>query len=106
MEYRNLGEKIKEARLEKGYTQEKLGEKIESTGSYIGQIERGERNASVSKIIAILNALNISVDYLLGNLKPTCYNTVDNDVAELLQGITNTQKQMIRDIIKIVKKYK
>ena len=104
--YTELGKKIKEERIERGYTQEELGEKIDSTGAYIGQIERGERNASMTKIILIAEALNVSIDYLTGNF---CFDEVDNidgKIAEELKNATNKQKEMMIDIIRIIKKYK
>ncbi len=106
MLYIDLGKKIKEERLEKGYTQEELGEKIDSTGAYIGQIERGERSASMSKIILIAEALNVSLDYLIGNFRFEQAYGVDSKIAEELKDATNKQKEMMIDIIKIIKKYK
>lgn len=102
MEYANLGGKIKEARINKGYTQEELGEKIDSTGSYIGQIERGERNASMSKIIMIAEALDVGIDYLVGHIE---LKLLDEDIVNELRNTTNNQKQMVVEIIRIIKKY-
>ena len=103
MLYIDLGKKIKEERIEKGYTQEELGEKIDSTGAYIGQIERGERSASMSKIILIAQALNVSVDYLIGNFCFGKEDCIDNKIAEELKEATNKQKEMLIAIIKIIK---
>lgn len=106
MKYIDLGKKIKEERIEKGYTQEELGEKIDSTGAYIGQIERGERNASMAKVVLIAEALNVSIDYLTGNF---CYEEtgyIDGKIVDELKDATNKQKEMMMDIIKIIKKYK
>lgn len=103
--YAELGKKIKEERLQKGYTQEELGEKIDSTGAYIGQIERGERNASMSKVILIAEALEVSIDYLTGNLYFNNSENIDNKIIEELMGATNNQKEMMMEIIKIIKKY-
>ena len=106
MLYIDLGKKIKEERIEKGYTQEELGEKIDSTGAYIGQIERGERSASMYKIILIAQALNVSLDYLIGNFRFKQVSDIDEKIAEELKEATNKQKEMMIDIIKIIKKYK
>ena len=106
MLYIDLGKKIKEERMEKGYTQEELGEKIDSTGAYIGQIERGERSASLSKIILIAQALNVSLDYLIGNLRFEQASYIDEKISHELQDATNKQKEMMIDIIKVIKKYK
>ena len=106
MIYTDLGKKIKEERIEKGYTQEELGEKIDSTGAYIGQIERGERNASMAKIVLIAEALNVSIDYLTGNFCFEETQYIDGILAQELKDATNKQKEMMMDILKIIKKYK
>ena len=106
MLYIDLGRKIREERIEKGYTQEELGEKIDSTGAYIGQIERGERSASMSKIILIAQALNVSLDYLIGNFRFEQSECIDSKISQELKDATNKQKEMMIDIIKIIKKYK
>lgn len=104
MEYINLGKKIREERIKKGLTQEVLGEKIDSTGSYIGQIERGERNASMEKVLLIAEELKISLDYLVGNTNNLRY--IDEKLEEEIKGATNEEKEMLVDIMKIIKKYK
>jgi len=106
MKYIDLGKKIKEERIEKGYTQEELGERIDSTGAYIGQIERGERNASMEKIVLIAEALNVSIDYLTGNFYYEEKGNIDVKIVDELRDATNKQKEMMMDIIKIIKKYK
>lgn len=106
MLYMDLGKKIREERIEQGYTQEELGEKIDTTGAYIGQIERGERNASMSKIILIAEALNVSIDYLTGNFCFDELSNLDEKLVQELKNATNKQKEMMMDIIKIIKKYK
>lgn len=106
MLYIDLGQKIREERIEKGYTQEELGEKIDSTGAYIGQIERGERSASMSKIVLIAQALNVSLDYLIGNFRFDQVNNIDVKIVQELKDATNRQKELMIEIIKIIKKYK
>ena len=106
MLYIDLGKKIREERIEKGYTQEELGEKIDSTGAYIGQIERGERSASMSKIVLIAQALNVSLDYLIGNFRFDQVNNIDVKIVQELKDATNRQKELMIEIIKIIKKYK
>lgn len=105
MIYMNLGKKIKEERLEKGYTQEELGEKVDSTGGYIGQIERGERNASMQKVISIARALNVSIDYLTDNFQLVKTEHIDEILTNELKIASHKQKEMIIDIIKVLKKY-
>ena len=105
MRYTNLGKKIKEERIKMGLTQEELGEKIDSTGAYVGQIERGERNASVAKIMLIAEKLNTSMDYLTGNMCLNDNSSIDSKILEELRNATNSQKEIVKEIIKIIKKY-
>ncbi|MEC0094355.1 helix-turn-helix domain-containing protein [Paenibacillus macquariensis] len=54
---RYVGERIRGIRKSKGYTQEQLGEKVGLPQSYIGGIERGDRNISLETLERILDAL-------------------------------------------------
>ncbi|MDD6212576.1 MAG: helix-turn-helix transcriptional regulator [Clostridiales bacterium] len=55
-----VGQRIRSCRKKKGFTQEKLAEKSDLHPTYIGMIERGEKNLSITSLEKILSALNIS----------------------------------------------
>lgn len=55
-----FGAVLRTVRISKGLSQEKLAENANLHRTYIGSIERGERNISLKNIILICNALNIS----------------------------------------------
>lgn len=61
-----VGERIKKARLEKGYTQLQLAEMIGVAKNTITGYETGTREPDSSRITAIANALNVSGDYIIG----------------------------------------
>lgn len=65
---KNIGKKIKLARAQSHYTQEKLAEKASLSPRYISQLERGLAFGSASTIINICKALNISSDFLFSDL--------------------------------------
>ena len=54
-------------RLLRELTQEQVAEKADVVNSYVGVIERGEKKPSINTLVKIANALNCSVDYLLGD---------------------------------------
>lgn len=60
-----LGENIRALRLEKNLTQEQLAEISNLHRTYIGAIERGDRNVSLKNIIIISDALSVTPDFLL-----------------------------------------
>ncbi len=58
---RLLGYRIRSLRKSAGLSQELLGELAHLHNTYIGAIERGERNPSLKSIEQIAKALNVKV---------------------------------------------
>lgn len=56
-----LGRRIRELRKARGWSQEKLGEKADLHPTYIGGIERGERNVAFENIVHIASAFELSL---------------------------------------------
>ena len=71
-DYRAMGRRVRECRTERGMTQEMLAEKAGISTSFIGHIERGEKQASVDTVVTLSQCLNISLDYLLMGRKCLC----------------------------------
>ncbi|MGQ9444568.1 helix-turn-helix domain-containing protein [[Pasteurella] aerogenes] len=62
---KQLGLSIKLERVRKGLSQEDLAELSGLHRTYIGVVERAERNISVLNLVLIAKALDISIDTLL-----------------------------------------
>ena len=60
-----FGDKVRELRKEKGLSQEELSFKADLHRTYIGMIERAEKNITLTNIEKIANALDIKVKDLL-----------------------------------------
>ncbi|MEI6348525.1 MAG: helix-turn-helix transcriptional regulator [Bacteroidota bacterium] len=56
-----FGEKVRELRNKKGLSQEKLAEFADVHRTYIGMIERAEKNITLVNIEKIAKALNVSI---------------------------------------------
>ena len=56
-----LGGNIRSLRLRRGWSQEKLAEETDLHRTYIGGIERGERNVSVRNIGRIADSLDVAI---------------------------------------------
>ena len=61
---KNFGKRIKQLRVDKKYTQEVLADKAGLHWTYLGQIERGERNPTLKNIVKLARALAISMHEL------------------------------------------
>jgi len=60
-----VGRRLKESRQKLGLTQEQLAERAGLHYSYIGQVERGDKNPSLKTLYRLAGALNVGIDYLL-----------------------------------------
>ncbi len=63
-----FGGKVKTLRKESNFSQEKLAEISSLHRTYIGMIERGERNISLKNIEKLSKALNVSISELTGDV--------------------------------------
>lgn len=60
-----LGENIRRLRKAKSLSQEQLADYAGIHRTYIGAVERGERNVSLDNIVAIARALGVSASELM-----------------------------------------
>jgi len=60
-----LGKAIREVRLSKGISQEKLALLSEVDRAHVGRVERGDSNAAVLTLAQIAKALNLTVSKLM-----------------------------------------
>ena len=101
-----LGQRIRNYRLSKGLSQEKLAELSGCHPTYIGQIERGEKNATVESIEKIAIALNISLSKLfekLGSQEET--SNIPLACYELLSSKTKEEQESLYHILLEIDKY-
>jgi len=60
-----FGKRIREERIERGISQERLGELAKVHRTYVGMIERGEKNITLTNIEKFAIALKIPLRDLL-----------------------------------------
>lgn len=63
-----FGQRLRELRLGKGYSQEKLAEISDLDRTYIPGIESGKRNVSIIVIEKIARAFKLSISELMNNI--------------------------------------
>lgn len=62
---RNFGIRVRKLRLSRGLSQERLAEACSLHRTYIGMIERGEKNLTISNIYKVSLGLGVSPSELL-----------------------------------------
>ncbi|MBD3351144.1 MAG: helix-turn-helix domain-containing protein [Candidatus Lokiarchaeota archaeon] len=58
---KKLGNRVRALRISQGFSQEELALRVGVHRTYMGAIERGERNISLENIEKIANALKIEI---------------------------------------------
>ena len=61
---KDIGERIKKLRNEKGISQEELGFRSELGKNQVGKIERGENNPTICTLYAIARGLEVAIEMI------------------------------------------
>jgi XRE family aerobic/anaerobic benzoate catabolism transcriptional regulator len=70
MDLTKLGHRIKQARLDRGWSQRELGERAGLSARFLVQLERGDANPSIGRLGDLAGALELSAVSLLAGLGP------------------------------------
>jgi len=97
IDYIALGRKIRQARENKGLTQEKLAELCDFSAAHIGLVERAARIPSLEAIYKISCVLDVSLDYLL--LKPDSTNSTE--LTELEAFLQSKDSEKVKRLLRL-----
>jgi transcriptional regulator with XRE-family HTH domain len=93
-----LGNAIKNARLKKSLTQEKLAEILDITPSHLKHIESEHRQPSVPLLFDIAMELNMSIDALLFKSEKDNQELL-NEIMRMLGQCSKNELLMLKEII-------
>lgn len=94
----NIGEKIRILRFQKGLSQEQLALHVGINTSYLGQVERGEKNPTIKTLEKIANGLDCTLENLIVTNVHSGTPTDKNAVLTLLTS--DDLRQLIADTIR------
>lgn len=105
---KQIGQRIRNYRTQQGLSQERLAELSGCHPTYIGQIERGEKNATLESIEKIAAALQVPLATLFEKVEPSrsagenipllCY--------ELLSAKSAEEQKHLYNVLVEIDKYK
>ena len=99
MERAALGKRIRESRIKKGYTQQDLARRADIGVVYLSEIERGVKMPSLNIFIKIIDALDVSADYILRDMISTGREYICMEITEKLLTLTAHQRKTATDIL-------
>lgn len=82
-----VGERIRERRNAQKLSQEKLADLIQTSQKQVSRYESGLNEPTANVIVALIQALNTSADYLLGVVDDPTPSTVGHDLTSKEQQV-------------------
>lgn len=101
-----IGQRIRNYRTQKGLSQEKLAELADCHPTYIGQLERGEKNATLESVEKIASAMDISLSELFDKLGKSGGNNIAAKCYDLVASKNEAEQKQLYKMLQEMDKYK
>ena len=97
-----IGQRIRNYRINQKLSQEMLAEKCGLHPTYIGQIERGEKNATIESVDKISSALSVPLSTLFENISDIKSEKINYPAQayEIVQSSSETVQEKLIIILK------
>jgi len=96
-----VGEKIRYLRKERGLSQEELAYRASLHNTYIGQLERGEKNATIESLTKVCTALEITLEELFDD-KEGHPKVLSFELEEMVRLLEGRSKKDQRAVLKFI----
>lgn len=101
------GQRIRNYRVQQGLSQEKLAEMAGCHPTYIGQLERGEKNATLESIEKVSTALDIPLSQLFEKYDDASVHTsIPLQCYEFVAARSESEQIILYKILTEIEKYK
>lgn len=97
-----IGKRVKEARKNKHYSQQELGDLLEVTKVSICGYENGTRQPTLDTFVKLLDTLEVDSNYLLGREE----NVICEDETQYNKKVSKIDLEIIKEIKKYPNLYK
>jgi len=96
-----IGERIQVYRSRAGLTQADLAEKADIHHKYVGQLERGEKNATLKTIEKIARALDLPFEVLFeAIIDGDTDNAIAKEAYNIITSLSEKEQQTLLELIK------
>lgn len=90
-----VGERIRNIRKERGHSQEELAHLASMHPTYIGQLERAEKNITLESLVKLASALDITLEELFKQIQPSPKAPTSYTLSEI---VTMLQSRNLNDL--------
>lgn len=103
LDYKAIGKRIKIERIKADLTQERLSEKSGVSPAHMSNIETGSTRVSLTTMVAIANALSVTMDDLMCDNLVKCRVQFEQDIADTLADCDEYEIRTIADMAQALK---
>ena len=104
MDYKKLGERIRQARKAMHYSQEQLAGEIEYSVPHISHVENAKTTLSIDFLVKASNALHVSADNLLCDSLDFASEIYQGEIMESLRDCSTGELKIISRAVMDLKK--
>src|SRR5689334_11730825 len=98
----DFGIKVAQLRKEKDMSRDELGGKVGTSGAIVGRYERGDMKPSIEIAAKIAEALDVSLDYLMGLASDQIKDKKMVNRLEDIKKLPEKEREKIFDYIDLV----
>lgn len=97
-----IGQRIREVRNDKHLTQEYLANATGVNVSHISNIETNKVKVSLTLLVQICNALDVTMDYLLENEYHNPTSVIEKELLNMVKGMKKEKQETLLRIAKVL----
>ena len=102
LNYKELGKRIKIARIKADMTQEKLADTMGLSPSHMSNIETGTTRGSLSALVNIANTLSVTVDDLLYDSVIHARPQLERDIQQIVDDCNDYELRVVKEVTQSV----
>lgn len=104
LDFEYIGKRIRDIRIAKGLTQEYVANMANVNISHISNIENNRVKISLTTLVKVCNALNVTIDYILNEEYLDSSAPLEQSIMNALHKCDNETKERILKIVTILQK--
>lgn len=102
LDFKYIGKRLREIRISKGLTQEYVASCADVNTSHISNIENDRVKISLTTLVYVCNALNVTVDYVLHNEYSNSNSPIEHSILLEVQKCDCEMQERILKIIQVL----
>ena len=83
-----IGERIRQLRNERGWSQKELAHIADINRTYVGELERGEKNVTIVSLSKVVSALETTFEELFRYIQPSTEGKENNVLPALINKLS------------------